>query len=254
VVVTRAWDKTDELVAGLEERGATVILAPAIELVPAHQAALGRAVAELVSGGFSWVLFTSRAGVEAVLERLAGRGLQPGAIRAKVAAVGDGTARALREAGVEPSLVPETFTTFALSRAMPRGSGRVLLPRADIAGGELEAAVAAKGWTPIRVDAYRTKLARRMPAAAARALRAGLADAVTFTSASTVDGFAQMAASAGLPAGTLPKIVCIGPVTARAATDRGLEVAGVARPHTIDGLIAAIERVLRATARTKEVR
>src|SRR5207244_941463 len=99
-----------------------------------------RAVGELAEGAFDWVLFTSRAGVEAVLARIQTKGLDPSAVRGEVAAVGEGTARTLREAGIEPSIVPKTYTTHALSRALPRGSGRVLLPRADIATGELEAA------------------------------------------------------------------------------------------------------------------
>jgi uroporphyrinogen-III synthase len=52
---------------------------------------------------------------------------------------------------------------------------------------------------------------------------------------------------------SIPNVVCIGPVTARRAQDHGLEVAGVARPHTIEGLIGALERVLRRTAGRKEV-
>jgi uroporphyrinogen-III synthase len=251
VMVTRAAEQASELAVELERRGATAVLAPAIRLVRTRRGTLDHAVDELLGGGFAWVLFTSRAGVDAVVEALSGRGLKADAIPAQLAAVGEGTARALRRAGAEPSIVPQTYTTFALSRAMPRGSGRVLLPRADIATGELEGAMAAKGWTPVRIDAYRTTLSRKMPGVAARALRAGQVDAVTFTSASTVDGFVQMIAHS--PGLSIPKVVCIGPVTARRAQDHGLEVAGVARPHTIEGLIGALERVLRRTAGRKEV-
>jgi uroporphyrinogen-III synthase len=38
--------------------------------------------------------------------------------------------------------------------------------------------------------------------------------------------------------------VSIGPVTARAARDRGLRVSAVADPHTVEGLVAAVERAL----------
>ena len=64
----------------------------------------------------------------------------------------------------DPDLVPATFTTIGLARAFPRGSGRVLCARADIAPEGLEDALAAKGWSPTRVDAYRT----RMPSARCR--------------------------------------------------------------------------------------
>jgi uroporphyrinogen-III synthase len=39
-------------------------------------------------------------------------------------------------------------------------------------------------------------------------------------------------------------VVCIGPVTAREARDHGLVVHAVARPHTLDGVVDAVERAL----------
>jgi uroporphyrinogen-III synthase len=100
------------------------------------------------------------------------------------------------------------------------------------------------------VDAYRTKMARSLPVDARAALRDGRVDAITFTSASTVQGFVG---AVGVVRGD-PKVVCIGPVTAREARDRGMRVAAVARPHTIEGLVAALERAFtprqRASIRT----
>jgi len=43
--------------------------------------------------------------------------------------------------------------------------------------------------------------------------------------------------------------VCIGPVTSRAAREAGLRVAAVARPHTIQGLVAAVGRAVRPRRR-----
>jgi uroporphyrinogen-III synthase len=217
---------------------------PAIERGPVGARALDGSLRRIAAGEFDWVVFTSRSGVEALLGRLPALGLTVEAVKARVAAVGEGTARALRERGVEPALVPRTFTTDALSRAMPSGSGKVLLARADVAPDGLEAALARKGWTALRVDAYRTRPADSLPPGADRALREGRVDAVTFTSASTVQGFAGVASEALKAAPRRPKIVCIGPVTARAARAFGLTVDAVARPHTIDGVVAALERVL----------
>ncbi len=235
VLVTRPADQAAPLVRLLERRGARPIVAPAIEIVPARAAPLQRALRELSAGEFEWIAITSRSTVEVLSARLA----SPRHLRAKVAAIGDGTAGAFRAwAGRAPDFQPETFTTAALARAFPRGDGRVLCPRADIAPKGLEEALAAKGWTPVRVDAYRTRFPRALPKDARDALRAGEVDAVTFTSASTVRGFV---AALGLVRGN-PKVVCIGPVTAREARARGLKVAAVARPHTMEGLAAALER------------
>ena len=156
-------------------------------------------------------------------------------------AVGDGTAERFRRwSRRDPDLVPKAFTTAALGRAFPKGIGRVLTPRADVAPEGLEDAIARKGWTPTRVDAYRTRIPRSLPAEARAALRSGGVDAVTFTSASTVRGFVR---AMGVVKGN-PRVVCIGPVTAREARGHGLRVHAVADPHTVDGLVAAVERAL----------
>ena len=91
---------------------------------------------------------------------------------------------------------------------------------------------------PTRVDAYRTRFPA-MPAQARALLREGGVDAVTFTSASTVRGFVR---SLGAVKGT-PKVVCIGPVTAKEAREHGFTIAAVATPHTAEGMLAALERV-----------
>jgi uroporphyrinogen-III synthase len=253
VLVTRPREQAAELVEMLGARGAVPLLAPAIRLEAAPVRPLDLAVRSLLGGEFEWVVFTSRIGVEALSERLRARGARAAQFHARVAAVGDGTAGALRDAGRAPDLVPATYTTEALATAMPRGSGRVLLVRADIAPEALESSIAAKGWDPVRVDAYRTRLSSRMPAAAARALEQGRLDAITLTSASTVDGLMRMAGpslararsrAAGRSPLRRPKVVCIGPVTARAARQAGLNVDAVARPHTIEGLVRALERVV----------
>jgi uroporphyrinogen-III synthase len=83
-------------------------------------------------------------------------------------------------------------------------------------------------------------MVRTLPLEARVALRDGRVDAITFTSASTVRGFVG---ATGVVRGD-PKVVSIGPVTAREAREHGLRVSAVARPHTIEGLVAAIERVL----------
>ncbi len=213
-------------------------MAPAIEIVPARSAELTKALRDLEAGDFAWITLTSRATVAMLASRLPG----PRALGdARVAAIGDGTAAAFRRwARRDPDLVPASFTTTGLARAFPRGQGRVLCARANIAPPGLEDALAAKGWSPTRVDAYRTRMPRALPREARDALRAGEVDAVTFTSASTVRGFVgALDAVAGAP-----KVVCIGPVTAREAREHGLTVHAVARPHTIDGLVDALLRVL----------
>jgi uroporphyrinogen-III synthase len=237
VLVTRPADQSAELIRRLRGLGASAIVAPTIEIAPARSAALTSALRDLSAGRFTWIALTSRSTVEMLASRLEA----PSDIRAKVAAIGEGTAKAFRAwARRRPDLMPATFTTAGLARAFPRGEGRVLCARADIAPAGLEDALTAKGWSPVRVDAYRTQMVRSLPAEARAALRDGRIDAITFTSASTVRGFVG---AMDVVRGN-PKVVSIGPVTAMEAREHGLRVSAVARPHTIEGLVAALERIL----------
>jgi uroporphyrinogen-III synthase len=241
VLVTRPREQAGELARALRRRGAAVIVAPAIEILPVRSAALTRALRQLADGRFAWVTITSPRTVDVLREHL-----RPRDVRAKVAAIGEGTREAFRTwARREPDLVPKTFTTSALARAVPRGEGRVLCPRADVAPEGLEDVLASKGWTPTRVDAYRTRFPHSLPDDARDALQRGEVDAITFTSASTVRGFIR---AIGVVRGA-PKVACIGPVTAREARAHGLSVHAVANPHTVEGLVAAIERALARTRR-----
>jgi uroporphyrinogen-III synthase len=222
-------------------------VAPAIELRPAKSAALTQALGDLAAGRFAWIVLTSPSTVGMLADRLA----SPADVRAKVAAIGDGTGHAFeRWAGRRPDRTPRTFTTAGLTASFPAGTGRVLCPRADIAPEGLEDALRTKGWTPERVDAYRTTFPRSLPKDARDALAAGEVDAVTFTSASTVRGFTG---AVGRVRGA-PRVVCIGPVTAREARAHGFVVHGVARPHTTDGLVAVLERVLAPRDRSAVAR
>ncbi len=240
-MVTRPRDQSLDLVRELKRRGASVLVAPAIELAPVRSAALTRALKELSAGRFEWITLTSRATVDVLRARL-----KPRDVRARVAVVGDGTAEAFRRwARRDSDLVPRTFTTAGLARAFPRGGGRVLCARADVASEGLEGELADKGWTTVRVDAYRTRMASSLPKEARDALAAGRVDAITFTSASTVRGFLGAVRTVR----GNPKVVCIGPVTAREAREHGLKVAAVARPHTFDGLVEAVERALGSSRR-----
>jgi uroporphyrinogen III methyltransferase/synthase len=242
VVVTRPAEQAPPLVRALERRGARVLVAPTIRLVPARSVALTRALRELANGDFAWITLTSAATVDVLRERLS----SPADVRARVAAIGEGTAAAFaRWARRDADLQPATFTTTALARAFPRGAGRVLCARADVAPEGLEEALARKGWQPTRVDAYRTVFARSLPREVRAALAHDEVDAVTFTSASTVRGFARLVN----PPRRSFVAVCIGPVTAREARGHGFAVGRVARPHTIDALAEAVEAALARIAR-----
>jgi uroporphyrinogen III methyltransferase/synthase len=232
IVVTRAREQASELVERLHRLGAETIELPAITIDEPDDGgvAMRAAADELQRGKVDWVVFTSANAVDrfgALLRDARDFGT------AKVAAIGPGTADALRRFGIETDLVPERFVAESLVEAFPAGEGRVLLPRAAVARDVLVEGLAAKGWRVTTVDAYRTRSAEPSPSALAEARKA---DAITFTSSSTVTNYLQVAGVDAIP----PLVVCIGPVTAATAREAGLTVDVSATEHTIDGLVQAV--------------
>jgi uroporphyrinogen III methyltransferase/synthase len=238
IVVTRAREQASDLVERLHRLGAETIELPAITIDEPDDdgAELREGAARLRRGDFEWVAFTSANAVERFC-RLLRDAREFGS--AKVAAIGPGTGDALRRLGVEPDLVPERFVAESLVDAFPRGKGKVLLPRAAVARDVLVDGLAAKGWGVNVVAAYRTRPADPSASALAEARKA---DAITFTSSSTVSNFLQVAGLDAVPA----VVVCIGPVTAETAREAGLTVDVVAEEHTINGLVQALVDALRS--------
>lgn len=225
IVITRPESDAARLAERLLAMGAIPVVAPAIDIQFTDPPELAAALDRL--DRYDWVVFTSKNGVEAVF-RLVDRLSGP-----KVAAIGPATAAALRQRRVEPALVPDEYVAEAVLDAMGDVRGlRVLLPRADIAREALPEGLRARGARVDVIAAYRTRPRAIAPGALA-------ADAVTFTSSSTVRSFLSVAA---VP--PTAKVVCIGPITAQTAAQLGLHVDRVADEYTEDGLIAALVEVL----------
>lgn len=233
IVITRPVEKARRLADRLRSLGAVPIEFPTVRIEPAEIGPLDDALRALDS--FDWIVFTSANGVEAVFARLAAAGKDARDVgRRKVAAIGPVTARSLKVRGVEPDLVPDEYVAEAILASLGEVHGlRFLLPRADIAREALAVGLREKGAVVTEVAAYRTVGVGGPPPDLSGA------DAVTFTSSSTVRHFLASGAAVGTA-----KVVCIGPVTAATARELGLVVDAVADEYTEDGLIQALEGVL----------
>ncbi len=230
VVVTRARAQASRVTKRLEDLGARVFEVPTIAIEDPGD---GGAALDLVSkaiGGYDWVAFTSANAVEAVMARIPDARSLAGV---KVAAVGDATAEALASYRIVADLVPVRRDAESLVDEWPQGSGRVLFPRAAAGRDILERGLGAKGWLVEVVEAYRT--VHPEPEAADRR-RVRQADAVLFSSSSSVDGFVQCFGASGAPS----CVVCIGPVTAATARSAGMQVTGVARSASVDSMLDAL--------------
>jgi uroporphyrinogen III methyltransferase/synthase len=233
VAVTRARAQASGMAARLRELGARVVEAPAIRIEPLPGPAPDLSRHDLVC-------LTSPNGVAALFERLHSAGRDARALAgARVAAIGPGTAEALRRHGVIADVVPaERFVAEGLVDALAQVPVKsALVARAAQARDTLPEALRARGAEVEVLALYRTVI-EPLTERQAAALRA--ADYVTFTSSSTVrnllaglDGELEQAARR-------PRIASIGPVTSATLREHGLEADVEAARHDIDGLIEAL--------------
>lgn len=229
VVVTRSREQASGLRRRLEALGAEVLEVPTIATEPVPGTDLASPLA-----GADWVAFTSPNAVGAVTAQLRdARAFAGPAGAGRIAAVGPGTAAALAAFGVVADLVPERNLAEGLVDAFPDGPGRVFLPQAADARPALAEGLRAKGWTVDVAVAYRTVA---VPLDERDRTLATAADAITFTSSSTITNFIGAAGAASVPR----VVVSIGPVTSETARELGLVVTAEASPHTIDGLADAV--------------
>jgi uroporphyrinogen III methyltransferase/synthase len=225
VAVTRARAQASALAARLSGLGATVVEAPAIRIDP-----LDAPLPPVRD--YDLVCVTSPNGADLLLDRLRDARELAGV---RVAAIGPGTARALRARGVEPDVVPERAVAEGLVAAL----ADVPVERALIARGAegrdvLPDALRARGARVDVVALYET-VAEPLDDDARTA--AAAADYLLFTSASSVRFYAQAAGSLDGP-----RLVTIGPATSAALREHGAEPDLEADPHTPDGMIEALLR------------
>lgn len=192
-------------------------------------------------GDYSWVVFTSSNGVELFFsylkeQRLDMRGLS----HLKFAVIGEGTKDALEQHGIFPDFVPGRYSSADLAREwIPTLSleSRVLLLRAKEASEELTDALEEAGIFYKAVALYETEADGRRGGELNRILPE--MDYITFASASAVRAFAGMLEPAG-KTDALPRIICIGPVTEKAAKKAGLPVYAAACEYTAQGMCDVI--------------
>lgn len=248
ILITRTRQQASELRSQLAQLGADVLEAPTIELVPPTPeklAALDAALRNL--SNFDWLVLTSPNGVTALAQRLETLGLDARALAPlKIAAMGDGTDRALgRTLGVRADFVPTRFVAESLAGQLTAAQDvrgrRFLLLRADIARPTLPHLLAQAGARVTELTAYETTTPACLPPAALQALRDGAVHWVTFTSASTCRHLAQLLGREIDLLGAC-QLASIGPITTEALRDLGLTPTVEAATSNIPGLVDAIVR------------
>ena len=237
MLVTRALDEGSDFVKLLEEHGAQVTSLPLIRIAPpTDERALQTAVDE--ADTYSWIVFTSAAGVDSFARRR--RGPLNDVVR--IAAVGPATQRAVAERlGRSSDVVPAEFSASSLADAIKHNAepgDSMLIVAAHDASPVLARKLSNAGHRVHKVDAYTT--VEVPPPDIGRYI--AVSDVITLASASAVRALVRGLGD-DAPAQLRGKVIaCIGPVSTLEARERGLHVEIVPDSATFPALVESLCR------------
>lgn len=237
IAVTRPKERIGTLSKKLRGLGANVIECPCIETRELEDTAL---LKYELTEQWDWVVLTSPAGVTAMVHALQRAGSDLRALYGmQFAVIGPGTARALAEYGITADLMPDVYDGTHLADALLETlapESRVLILRSAQGGNELTDKLRAAQITFADVATYETISHTDQKELIRTTANDGLLDVVTFTSASTVEGFVQAVGPLDYQSFTA---LCIGQQTAARAQKYGMRVK-IAESATIDSMIACL--------------
>jgi uroporphyrinogen III methyltransferase/synthase len=252
ILITRPEGQSAITARMVRLRGAEPFELPTIAITPPPEPARVAAAARDLER-YDVVAFTSENGVVRFFQAIDAAGRDARAFgRARIAAIGSGTAAALAPRGLRADIVPGEFVGEAFASAILTDPvvqtilrdrpPRVLIPRALVAREVVPERLRAAGCEVDVVPVYETR-----PAPAERRnelvsrLEARRIDCVMLTSSSTADSLVDLLGSRAteLLQGVL--VASIGPVTTATAERRGLTVGVTAAESTVAGVLEALE-------------
>lgn len=239
IAVTRTGKQAGGLLALLREMGADAYELPTIRVEPpSEKIAFVEALADVRT--YDWIVFTSPNGVEAFFDAFFASHEDARDLGgARIAVIGNGTAKKVREYRYAVDLIPEEFVAESLLKSFKELNVehlKMLLPRAAGAREMLAVELEKLGAIVDDVPVYQTVPETEDRAGGIRRFREEGADMITFTSGSTATHF--MALGLPLPEGL--QTASIGPVTSAEMNKLGLPVDLEAIQHDIPGLVEAI--------------
>ena len=237
ILVTRPRQLISAMAEKLRWMGAEVLELPAIRTEPILP---NERLTECLNNleRYDWVVFTSPTGVQVFFDELKRRKKDVRALAcARLAVIGNGTAKALEQQGLFADLMPEIYDGKALGKALAdqvRPGEWVLIPRASLGNRELTEALAKAPDIVVEdVATYDTFYESQSLIDEKAEFTEGKIDYAVFTSASTVRGFAQ--ALEGMDFAKV-SAVCIGKQTQKAAKEYGMQTF-VAEKATMDSVV-----------------
>jgi len=244
ILVTRSREQAGELSLLLEAEGAEVSLLPLHELVPPEDwSPVDESIHRLDT--YHWAVFASTNSVRFYLGRILDLGRDTRAFaQMAVAVVGETTAQCLREYGLEPDLVPAIRSQEGLVEAFETidvDGQKILIPASAIGRTLLDEALSARGATVCRVVTYENRPPGPGAVDMPPALVEDRLDLFIFLSPSSVRHFLlTVGEQRAMDQLTRRHIACIGPTTAAAVRELGLEVSVQPEETSVPALVESI--------------
>jgi uroporphyrinogen III methyltransferase/synthase len=245
IVVTRSREQSRKMADKISRHGGEPILFPTIEIVgPIDYGPLEKAI-ETISD-YDWVLFTSENGVERFFKHFFDLGKDIRDLAGPIfGAIGPVTAKAIRLKGIRVDVLAKEFVAEGILEFFENqdlAGKRFMIPRAEKARDVLRDGLVKRGAIVDIVPVYRTIRPSGENVDAIRNLFLNKSvDAVTFTSSSTVDHFADMMNGPDISNLLNDTVVAsIGPITSDTLVKYGVNPSVQAKEFTVDGLIEAL--------------
>jgi len=227
VLITRPIHQSETLIDAITSVGAIPVTLPLIAIVADENTSNETAWRRVHD--YDWVVFTSANAVAHAWPHAA----EALANHRSIATVGPATAAAVHARGGHVARVATTYVAESLVDALGDVSGtRVLWPRGANVRDVIIPSLRAHGATVDDIVVYHTEPAP-LPSDAEERVRT--ADIITFASPSAIRYFVT-----AFGTNAVSRVVCIGPITAAAATEAGLNVDCVAAEYTSGGLLTAL--------------
>jgi uroporphyrinogen III methyltransferase / synthase len=246
VVITRAARQSVELVERLGKLGGLPILLPLVAFsAPEDFGPMDAALDRLEQ--FDWIIFTSENAVRAVVKRAGVRGnlRNVAGRRSRAAAVGPTTASAAERAGFFVDYQAQTHSGAALANELgEKLRGQTLfLPRSDRANPDLPQLLRNYGAEVTEVVAYRTVTPVNLDEQKIAAIVNGEVEAILFFSPTAVEHFIGIVGTEKLlDLQNHLAITAVGPITANALHQSGVDTLLVAEDTTTHAVIAILNQ------------
>lgn len=248
ILITRPRTNSSRLAGALKDLGAQVIELSSINTrVITPNKKLWQALTDMGRRACKeWLVFTSPIGVKVFFEQMILLGLDMRqlwgtATQWKLAAIGQATAKALKERGLIPDMVPKTYCAASLGKELAEKvlpGSRITIVRAACGSEELLPPLIQAGLEVLDVSLYETvyETHEQIKDKIQELFNVGEIDAVTFTSVSTVKGFVNAVGSLDYQK---IQAVCIGEQTAEEARKYGFQVL-VSKKASIESMVELI--------------